>query len=170
MRGARLRPYQMIVVLAALSVAVVGCSDDKDPPPPASAGSTGGAGQAAGGAVEEINVCTLLKADEVTPVIGPNPGGEKEGERRCAWENPETSKSITLSIGAKGTAANGQLPAQSDYGDTEPGPDGIRFGQGNVAEFVVEDRACEIQVVTSVTDNSDRDTAVKLIGLIRGRV
>jgi len=120
-----------------------------------------------------IDACSLLTDEEVTPIIGPNEGGTPDsgfGESSCSWENEETSYSVTLWIGSAGTAAGGTLPAESDFGPTEPGPDGIRFAPSNLAEFVVDDRACEIQVVTSVTDDADRPTAVELIGLVRDRV
>ncbi len=140
--------------------AVPGVSDVPDLPDLPAGGTT-------------IDACSLLTAEEVTPVIGPNDGGAPDGgigDSSCSWENEETAHSITLRVGSAGTAASGALPAESDYGPTEPGPDGIRFAPGNVAEFVIGDRACEIQVVTSVTDDADRPTAVTLIGLVRDRV
>jgi hypothetical protein len=72
-----------------------------------------------------------------------------------------------VSIGNWGTAASGQLPDESAYGATEPGPDGIRFAPGGIAEFVVGDRASQLQITTR---DLDRDVLVNLIGLIRSRV
>ncbi|WP_405983997.1 DUF3558 family protein [Streptomyces sp. NBC_00872] len=115
-------------------------------------------------AEKKVDACTLFRPAEVTPVIGRNDGGRPDagvGESVCRWENPETYHSITLSIGSPGTA----VPDQSASGS-----DGITFGSGNLAEFVVGDRACTLQVVTSVTDESDRPTAEKLIGLVRTRL
>ncbi|WP_046508897.1 hypothetical protein [Streptomyces odonnellii] len=115
----------------------------------------------------KVDACTLLKPAEITPVIGKNDGGRPDGgvgESVCLWENPDTYHSVTLSIGSPGTAVPGQPASGADS------PDGIGFGSGNMAEFVVDDRACTLQVVTSVTDESDRPTAEKLIGLVRTRL
>nr|MDT0660614.1 hypothetical protein [Micromonospora sp. DSM 115978] len=168
------------VLAALLMITAAGCgSEPSDPGQTADPGGAAGPGPAATADVpasgaEAVDVCALLTTDEVTPVIGTNDGGrggDSGGDGgSCVWENPETYHSITVSIGDSGTAANGQLPAESDYGQTEPGPDGIRFAPGNIAEFVVGDRGCEIQVVTSVTDDSDRPDIVRLIGLVRERV
>mgnify|MGYP000545477685 CR=1 FL=1 len=117
-----------------------------------------------------VDACTLLTADEVTPIIGAHDGGgpgDGLGESVCVWENPDTYHSVTVSIGGPGTAASGELPAESAYGETEPGPDGIRFAPGGFAEFIVSDRACEVQVVAP---DDDRDVTVELIGLIRSRM
>ncbi|GAB2948115.1 hypothetical protein GCM10027280_41070 [Micromonospora polyrhachis] len=166
-----------MVTAALLLAAAAACTPTSGGAPtsdgagaPGPAGATGPAASTSG---PKVDACTLLTTAEVGPVIGPNGGGgpgDGVGESVCTWENPETYHSITVSIGRTGTAVGGNLPAQSDFGPTEPGPDGIRFGSGNVAEFVVGDRACQIQVVTSVTSESDRPTAIRLIGLIRSRV
>ncbi|MFE1959812.1 DUF3558 family protein [Streptomyces sp. NPDC059479] len=113
---------------------------------------------------KKVDACTLLKPAEITPIIGQNDGGRPDsgvGESVCLWENAETYHSVTLSIGSPGTAASDQ---------SDSGADGISFGSGNMAEFAVGDRACTLQVVTSVTDESDRPTMVKLIGLVRTRL
>ncbi|MET7375804.1 DUF3558 family protein [Micromonospora arida] len=130
---------------------------------------------AAGIEAKPVDACALLSIDEVTQVIGatgdsgPQAGSTNDGGSSCAWENPDTYHSITIKIGSPGTAVGGNLPIESAYGQTEPGSDGIRFASGGVAEFSLRDRACEIQVVTRVTDNTDRSTAVRLVGLVRDR-
>ncbi|MDG4832035.1 hypothetical protein O7627_22395 [Solwaraspora sp. WMMD1047] len=152
-----------------LTAAACGSPAADDDPPAAGAGTTA----AADAPAEPVDVCALLTPDEVDPVIGANDGGRRsDGDDggSCVWENPETYHSITVSIGDAGTAASGELPAESDYGTTEPGPDGIRFAPGNIAEFVAGNRSCELQVVTSVTDETDRPTIVRLIGLVRQRL
>lgn len=185
-RGAGHRPplrrHPVVACAAALILALPASACQSRPegeasgPAAAPGTSAAGPGGAPAGAGEDkpLDACTLLTEAEITPVIGANDGGRGNGASvdgsNCSWENPDTFHSITVSIGAAGTAASGQLPAKSDYGQTEPGPDGIRFAAGNVAEFVAGDRVCEIQVVTSVTSNSDRPTAVRLIGMIRGRL
>lgn len=119
-----------------------------------------------------IDACSLIHDDEATEILGRHDGAVPEGSISggswCSWDNPETSESITLRLGAEGSAPGGELPAESYLGPTEPGPDGIRFAPMGVAEFVLDDRACEVQVVTNATD-TDPQTAVRLIGLIRAR-
>ncbi|MEH0930409.1 DUF3558 family protein [Micromonospora sp. CPCC 205558] len=133
--------------------------------PPSSAGATEAE-------AKPVDACALLSLNEVRQVIGaigdsgPQAGGSGDGGSSCAWENPDTYHSITIEIGSAGTAVGGNLPAESAYGPTEPGSDGIRFASGGVAEFALRDRACQIQVVTKVTD---RSTAARLIGLVRDR-
>ncbi|WP_326550424.1 DUF3558 family protein [Micromonospora sp. NBC_01813] len=169
-------PHRLLVGLAtALLVATASaCTADSstqsaDPgdQPPAGAANDQPAGSASQPAVD---ACTLLTADEVTPIIGTHDGGGPGagvGESVCVWENPDTYHSVTVSIGGAGTAASGELPAESAYGETEPGPDGIRFAPGGIAEFIVGDRASEVQVVAP---NADRAVTVELIALVRSRL
>ncbi|WFE98979.1 hypothetical protein [Micromonospora sp. WMMD964] len=165
-------------VFAAAAVALGGlpaCDSTPADRPAAAGGDPSPAVTAAGTEAKPIDACALLSADEVAQVIGttgaggPRAGDSGDGGSSCVWENPETYHSITIDIGSAGTAVGGDLPAESPYGQTEPGADGIRFASGGIAEFALRDRACEIQVVTRVTDNSDRSTAVRLIGLVRDR-
>jgi hypothetical protein len=163
------------LVLAAallLSATACGSTPPADPatgaPQPTVGTDQGGTEQ--GADAQPIDACQLLTDDEVTPIIGEHDGGGPSagvGESVCSWENPETYHSVTVSIGSWGTAASGQLPDESAYGPTEPGPDGIRFAPGGVAEFVVGDRASQLQITTR---DLDRDVLVQLIGLIRSRV
>ncbi|MFC0531876.1 DUF3558 family protein [Phytohabitans kaempferiae] len=157
-----------VTALAVLS----GCGSSSEPeaaPPAGPAATEGAPAREPAGDDPPLDVCQLLRAEEVTEIIGANDGG-RGGDGGCTWENPETYHSVTVTIGRTGTAPGGQLPAESNFGETEPGPDGIRFAQGNVVEFAVDDRFCDIQVVTSVTTEIDRPTAVRLVGLIRDRV
>jgi hypothetical protein len=80
------------------------------------------------------------------------------------------TSSITVRIERAGSAPGDRLPEMSDYGPTEPGPAGIRFAPGNVAEFAVDGRACDMQVVTDVQTDADRPTAARMIGLVRDRL
>lgn len=155
--------FLLVSTVAACGSEDAGTQASDDRAPSASAPKEPDAAASA----EKVDACTLLKPAEITPVIGKNDGGRPDGgvgESVCLWENPDTYHSVTLSIGSPGTAASGQSTSGAD------GPDGIRFGSGNMAEFVVGDRACTLQVVTSVTDESDRPTAEKLIGLVRTRL
>ncbi|SCG58895.1 hypothetical protein [Micromonospora coxensis] len=163
---------------AAAAVVISGAaacgSAPADQPAPGAGGPSGSTGAATVEA-RQVDACALLSTDEVTQVIGatgdraPRAGDSGDGGSSCVWENPDTYHSITIDIGRPGTAVGGTLPAESAYGQTEPGPDGIRFASGNIAEFAVRDRACEIQVVTKVTDDTDQSTAIRLIGLVRDR-
>ncbi|MDG4809719.1 hypothetical protein O7634_23460 [Micromonospora sp. WMMD1120] len=163
---------------AAAAVAL-GCLPACDSTPADRPAATGGDPSrpvaSAGAEATSVDACALLSVEEVRQVIGaigdggPRAGDSGDGGSSCFWENPETYHSITIDIGRAGTAVGGNLPAESAYGRTEPGSDGIRFASGGIAEFALRDRACEIQVVTKVTDNSDRSTTVRLIGLVRDR-
>ncbi|MEV1158383.1 hypothetical protein AB0J27_23590 [Micromonospora chokoriensis] len=164
--------------IAAAAVALSGlpaCGSTPADQPTAVNGDPSRSIAAAGTEAQPIDACALLSVGEVTQVIGamgdsgPRAGDSGDGGSSCVWENPETYHSITIDIGSAGTAVGGTLPAESPYGQTEPGSDGIRFAAGGIAEFALRDRACEVQVVTKVTDNSDRSTAVQLIGLVRDR-
>ncbi|MEV0002140.1 hypothetical protein AB0H28_07605 [Micromonospora sp. NPDC050980] len=118
---------------------------------------------------DPVDDCALLTDAEVTAVIGAH-GGGVAGADGCVWENPDTAHSITLSVGLTGTAASGSLPAPDPVlGTPEPGPDGIRFVVG-AAEFVAGDRVCTLRVVTSVTDDRDRPTMVRLARSVRDRL
>ncbi|WNI18021.1 DUF3558 family protein [Actinacidiphila sp. ITFR-21] len=133
----------------------------------ASASAPGDAGKSA-----TVDACTLLKPAEVTPVIGRNDGGQPEsgvGESVCGWENPDTYYSITVSVGGHGTAVSGGIKDEPGI-TSEPGPDGIRYFSGGVARFAAGDRDCEVQVVSGAGGDSDRSTATKLVGLLRGRI
>ncbi|MGB2569270.1 hypothetical protein ACPFP2_12575 [Micromonospora citrea] len=168
------RWWRACAAAVVISGAAACGSAPADQPAAAASDPSGSAGATAVEA-KQVDACALLSIDEVTQVIGatgdtgPRVGNPGDGGSSCAWENPDTYHSITLDIGSPGTAVGGNLPAESAYGQTEPGPDGIRFASGGIAEFAVRDRACEIQVVTEVTDNTDQSTAVRLIGLVRDR-
>ncbi|WP_141698418.1 hypothetical protein [Streptomyces lushanensis] len=154
------------VCLVVLVPALAACGSDTSTRSPDDRSSGASATKEAGAAApaEKVDACALLKPAEITPVIGENDGGRPDsgvGESVCLWENPDTYHSVTLSIGSPGTAA----PDQS-----ASGTDGISFGSGNAADFAVGDRACTLQVVTSVTDESDRPAMAELIGLVRTRV
>ena len=137
---------------------------------PTGAAGTSAVPAEAGGpaAAGSIDACSLLTAAEITAVMGTH-GAGTGSHGRCSWENEDTYYSVTVEIGDPGTAVGGVLPAPLPGAKTTPGPDGIRYSSSNVAEFLIGDRACQVQVVTSVTDDKDRPTAVAMIKLIRER-
>ncbi|MFC5995829.1 hypothetical protein ACFQE5_16595 [Pseudonocardia hispaniensis] len=119
-----------------------------------------------------VDACALLTTAEVTELIGDHRVSPQPNlmAGSCTWVNEDTYWSVSVSIGRSGSAADGQLPAESDYGPTEPGPDGIRFAPGGIAEFVLDGRACDLQLVTDLRGDPQRQAAARLIGLVRGRV
>jgi hypothetical protein len=155
------------------SVAAAGAMSDPSAAP--SATTAASASSAAGPETDQpaapgaIDACGLLTAAEITALIGTHSDGTGSAGQ-CSWENEDTYHSVTVEIGDPQTASGGVLPAPVPGAKTASGPDGIRFSSGNVAEFLIGDRACQVQVVTSVTDDKDRPTAVALIKLIRDRV
>ncbi|KOV71267.1 hypothetical protein ADL00_08415 [Streptomyces sp. AS58] len=162
-------------MIVSLALAASAC--DSSPAAPASGnkdsgGRSSAAGTSAGGGEStEIDACTLLKPDEVTPIIGRNDGGRPTsgvGDSVCGWENPDTYHSVTVSVGGPGTAASGEIKDEPGV-VSEPGPDGIRFLGGGIARFAAGDRDCQVQVVTG-PGGDDRSTAVKLVGLLRDRI
>ncbi|GAA4719297.1 hypothetical protein [Phytohabitans rumicis] len=173
-RGRGWRAWWLSAAAVAVMSAAAACGSTPAEQP-ARAGDAAPASAGAAAEAKQVDVCALLTVDEVTQVIGAQGGTDPQARTKgngggsCVWENPDTYHSITVEIGGPGTAVTGKLPDESPYGQTEAGPDGIRFASGGIAEFVVRDRACEIQVVTNAAGTADRTTAVRLIGLVRGR-
>lgn len=119
-----------------------------------------------------VDACALLTSDEISEVIGTHEVQPQPllAAGACTWRNPDTYVSVSLLIGRSGSAINGTLPEESDWGPTEPGPDGIRFAPGGITEFVIGDRACELQMVTDYSPDVADSIAVRLVGLVRGRL
>ncbi|MFC3499854.1 hypothetical protein ACFOOK_02525 [Micromonospora krabiensis] len=115
--------------------------------------------------------CALLAAAEVSEVIGAHDGGRSAGDAQdsaCSWTATESLASVLVGIGAPGTAPDGTLP-ESDFANTQPGPNGIRLatGPGIVAEFAIGNRACQLHLTGK--GESETATVVRLVGLIRDR-
>lgn len=164
--------HQILVTVAALALlgSAAACSSGSDTDSTSTAG--GPAATAKAKKKPAVDSCTLLEKDEVEAIIGANDGGHHGGgvgESVCEWDNNDNYHSVTIAIGNANTAAGGKLPVDEVAGPGDPGPDGIRFASDNTANFVVGERACYVQVVTDPTSNKDRDTAVRLIKLIRAR-
>ncbi|MEU1621100.1 DUF3558 family protein [Streptomyces sp. NPDC005722] len=150
------------LVLLAATATACGSSDTGAKPAsgtsaPASAAKEKGAAPDGGSSADgkKIDSCTLLKPEEVTPVIGENDGGHPDsgvGESVCNWENPDTYHSVTLSIGSPGTAGSG-----------------IDGAESMMTAFTVDGRQCTLQVVTLKRD-ADKKSEAKLIDLVRTRV
>lgn len=102
----------LLVALAALAGSGCGSSESAAPtsgnasPAPASADG----GQAEDSAVD---ACELVSDDEVGALIGVTVDGVPSGvggRSACMWENPDTYESVTVDIGAPGTASDDTLP------------------------------------------------------------
>ncbi|WUD77009.1 DUF3558 domain-containing protein [Streptomyces sp. NBC_00510] len=149
------------LVLLAATATACGSSDTGAKAAPAQSGpasaATGKGAAADGGSSEDgkkVDACTLLKPEEVTPLIGENDGGHPDagvGESVCNWENPDTYHSVTLSIGSAKTAGSEDVD------------------NSMMTAFTVDDRLCTIQVVTLKRD-ADKKSEAKLIDLVRRRV
>lgn len=153
------------VVLAGcgvLMLASAGCgsddsSDSTDKP------STGGATSQADS--KPIDACALLSPDDIAPVIGQRVDGRSASTDPsapvCIWENPTTFTSVSLTVGAPGTAPGNVLPPAQPGLEGREGPDGIRFPLAGMAEFAAGDRLSNVQVaVTSLPADKVDSTAV----------
>lgn len=124
----------------------------------------------AGDEADAVDACALLSAtDDVAPLIGATVEGVATGQgatTACLWENPDTYVSVSVDIGAPGTAIGNALPAIEV--PTEPGPDGTRLLAGAV-EFAADDRYNSVQVASPIEMTSEESTAaaVALIAKIR---
>lgn len=160
----------MLVTALAITLATAACGSDVSGQPAAPGAGAPATAGAPGGTAKELNACTMLTADEVTPIIGNNNGGvPSTGFGECEWKNPDTSSSITVSIGEPGTAANGTVPPKEPPFTGEPGPDGTEFFAGGV-DFVADNRLCSVFVVSDAGKEAETDTELRLVRIIRDRV
>jgi hypothetical protein len=154
----------LLVALAALVGAGCGSSESAAPtsgtasPAPASADG----GQAEDAAVD---ACGLVSNEEVGALIGVTVDGVPSGaggRSACTWENPDTYESVTVDIGAPGTASDDTLPPLGEPGFAEmestPGPNGTRLVAGAV-EFAAGNRYNSVQVATPTTMSPDESIA-----------
>jgi hypothetical protein len=122
-----------------------------------------------------IDACTLLSDDEAIEILGaplstsgPTSG---VGESVCGWETAE-SYSVTVAVGTVGTAPGNEFEPDEALGTPEPvsGFDGAFFLSGGQVDFPAGERHNYVQVVTSVTDDSDRPKAEELAKTIAQRI
>ena len=165
-RPSRLAAGRVVALAALLTLLTGACSSGTD------AGAPGGATPGTG----PVDTCAQIPAAEVAGVIGPNspPQPATEGEvNSCTWENPDTNYSITLEVGAAGTAPGGRLPDPDPGQSAQPIPDsdGMLLVATDQVEFAAGDRLCFLQVVTDPTQrDKDRATSIRMAGEIRGRL
>ena len=159
----------LLSATAAVAALFLGaCGGTEDPGP-----ATGlpGVEETAGDAPadDEVDACALLTDDEVTEVLGAHERERFSAGASCEWTNADHA-SVTLEIGSPGTASGGVVPPDEMLGDGERGADGVTYHSGGYTTFPVGDRACAIQVVVSVTDQSDRSTIDRFVALVRDRL
>jgi hypothetical protein len=141
---------------------------DTDAPPTDEVPDDGSDGE------DVVDACALLEEIEVEPYVGPT-GPGSGGDGQCAWENPESFESVTVTIYQPGTAVDG-LPEPSPYGEAEliegVGDDARYSASNGIVEFQVGDRLCELQLATPVTleDDAQREGAIDLAELVVERL
>ena len=175
-----------LAMIAAVCLSLAGCSSgspstatpEGDGAAAMSATESSAAADSAGDAADAVDACALLSAEDVAPLIGvtvdgvPNAQGARTG---CVWENPDSYESVTVDIGAPGTAVNDTLPPLGEEGfpalESTPGPDGTRTFAGAV-EFAAGTRYNSVQVATPVTMSPDESiaAAVDLIAKIKPQI
>jgi hypothetical protein len=123
-----------------------------------------------------VDSCAQITPAEVSTLLGRPIAGVPRangGSSTCIWENPESSYSITLEIGASGSAPGGRVPPQDLLLTPRPiaGADGMVLVAGDQVMFAAKDRVCSIQVVTDVTKrDKDHTTAVRLAREVQAKI
>jgi hypothetical protein len=164
------------VVAFALTVSACGGDDDdsadapNDPTeqPSEDPGDSEGEGAA-------IDACSLLSDDEAAEILGSPPTesgpGAGVGDSVCEWSTDEEF-SVTVAVGSEGTAPGNEFEPDEILGTPEPVEglqSGYFYGAGQV-DFAAAERHNYVQVVTSVTDDSDRPKAEELARTIAQRI
>ena len=161
-------------VLLAAVLSTVACGSPSGNPDDAGSQAKDGAGRGAG--TTPVDACAQIPASEVNALLGPDIQGRPTvdgGDASCIWENPDTSNSITLEVGAAGTAPGGKLPDPDPGQSAQPIPDsdGMLLVATDQVEFAAGDRLCFLQVVTDTGQrDKDRATSIRMAGEIRGRL
>jgi hypothetical protein len=182
MSDLRVRTLGPVVLIAAACLGVAGCGSSGSAPTAGTANyssaSAAAEAQQAGDTAHAVDACALVSKEEVATLIGVTVDGVASGHgatTACMWENPDTYESVTIDIGAPGTAVDDTLPALSELGlpdvESTPGPDGTRILAGAV-EFAAGTRYNSVQVATPVTMSSDQSVAaaLDLIGKIKPQI
>ena len=175
-----MRPHRLAVVpiLTAVITFGVACSSQSASPSGGQSGQTAanaqGSGDSSLAAGKWTEPCSLLTADEISPLIDSTAAGTPSGDSQhgaaCEWRNSDTYESVSLNIGSPDTAINDVVPDDPSGAYTfEDGPDGIKFTNAGTAMFVLDKRLCEIQVTTLRSDENAHAKYVELVGKIRSR-
>lgn len=148
----------------ALLLVSAGCGSD-DSSDAKDTSSTGAATSAQAADSTPVDACALLSSDDIAPIIGQRVDGRSASTDPsapvCIWENPTTFTSVSLTVGAAGTAPNDVLPPAQPGLEGRQGPDGIRFPLAGMAEFAAGGRLSNVQVaVPSLPADKVDSTAV----------
>jgi uncharacterized protein YceK len=164
MRSTRLA-WTVVAVLLALagcSSTVSGTASPEGALPADPAAIVAAEEQASAGSTDSaVDVCALLSAADVAPVVGDGVEGRpSSGGGNCVWENRVDYHSVTVEIGPGGSAPGGALPPwDPSFGPEQALPDGMRsLGRGQL-EFVAGDRDCHVQVATTDADFDEQKVA-----------
>jgi hypothetical protein len=120
-----------------------------------------------------IDACSLILAEDISALLGVTVEGISTSDdpdlAACLWENPDNYESISLEVGAPGTAVNNALPPP-EPGFPEigtPGPDGMRFLDNGQVEFAAGGRNNSVQVaVLSMSGEQADDAAAELARMV----
>lgn len=174
----------VVVAVAVAAFCVAGCSDrepsavtpEHDGAPAMSAAAPDPGSDEA--VADAVDACALLSSDDVEAVIGVPfdgvPGGAA-ARSVCRWENPDTGGSVTVEIGAPGTAPGNTLPALTEAGfpqeESGQGPDGTRIVAGAV-EFAAGNRYNSVRVADPADESAEASVAaaVRLIERIKPQI
>jgi len=125
---------------------------------------------------DAVDACALIDEAKVRALIGDfertaTPGVTGADGGGCTWENKADYHSVTVDVGATGTAAGGALhTADPAMGTERTLPDGMRTFGGGQVEFVAGDRYCSVQVADVIQGDADENTAIELAKDLQGRL
>ncbi len=160
----------------ALALALAGCGATTvtGSAGPEGSAATAPAEAAGGGGGAPFDACALVPAADIKALIGANDGGKAPGPvgdgGQCVWTNTDNQYSVTVDVGATGTAVNGLPEIDPALGTAEPLPDGMRYFAGAV-DFAAKGRSCYVQVATNETaDGGDKGAAATLAKAVQGRI
>lgn len=162
----------LVGAAAVLSCTLAGCQSHDG-----SGSGPAGSGVPTTHATKRIDACSMLSAQDISPLLGTTVAGTSTGREPdmgdCSWQNPTTEESVSVEIGNPGTAPNNTLPPpQSGLpGAGTPGPDGMRFMGGGQVEFAAGNRTNTVQVaVLKLSTEQANSAAVNLARKIAPQV
>src|SRR3954454_15617986 len=181
--GGLMRPIPsvrlLVCALAVLALSACGGSEGgaADPDLSTQSGVLAAEAEARGpSTADAVDACALIDEAKVRALIGDfertaTPGVTGGDGGGCTWENQADYHSVTVDVGASGTAAGGALPtADPAMGTERTLPDGMRTFGGGQVEFVAGDRYCSVQVADVIQGDADENTAIELAKDVQGRL
>lgn len=161
-----------VLVVAAVSVLVAGCSSGGSGTAAPASGPTAAAAPASAAPTggDRLIDCSFLTPAELEALIGASPAGRQEGDG-CTWEDPQTSKSVTIEASGPDSAPGGKLPAWDPaLGPERTLPGGLRDVNGAVQFVCGGTRWCQVQVATAGDAAGDRAKSLALVAKVRAKV